>query len=207
MPTIVNPHDTDFHFHPRLGRLRFGVGAPLYFDLQRQVLCLDRTPTVEPTLTPLDEISFQHDTLQFSVRPSLSKRPTRYTVQSNSGFERIVIDALLAVSQHGCHLDDGDHDEIHVVARHGSPVSLILRHTSPGAERATLRIAWDADGATRIVPVDVIRTKVRSLTAHDQQVRCVSDLDDYTFDLQLPTALVSAVTQLINFVGRTVQSS
>jgi hypothetical protein len=111
---------------------------------------------------------------------------------------------VVECSQHGCHLGDGTYDEVRVVAQYGAPVSLILRHTHHGAERSTLRIAWDAEGATRIIPVDVIRTKVGSLTAQDQQVRCVSDFDEYTFNLQLPTALVGAVTQLINFVGGTV---
>ncbi|MCE1175412.1 MAG: hypothetical protein LWW77_12530, partial [Propionibacteriales bacterium] len=76
--------------------------------------------------------------------------------------------------------------------------SMILRHTYPDAERETLRIFREEQVVYRMIPVDVIRTPVRELSAAAGSVHCLTELNSYRFDLRVPPPLQQLTEDLIN---------
>lgn len=197
MPTVKSPTTSGLSFQARLKRLRFSVGAPIWFDFATQHLTLDTTPTRDPNLKPLTDVQIDPDSGAMSFAVSGSGR-SRYRLHRPSSVDRLLLRGLHTLHQHGCVLPQDPQDSIEFEFTGGVADSMILRHTYPDAERETLRIFREDGVVYRMVPVEVIRTPVRALHAADRAISCHTELGTYEFGLRLPSVLRELTEELVN---------
>lgn len=188
---IVDPVAAGLVFQPQLRSLRVSIGAPIHFDFEVQQICLDRTPTAEPTLVPIADFAASDGVVEFRAAGK------RYRIVADHALGRVLVACLAALDVHGCVVGDEPYDAAEFEIEDAVMTSTVLRRTTPGSAHETLRIFREDGRIMRLIPVHAIRTPVQRLSAANGRVTCVSETGAYEFALRLPEPLLTTVPRLI----------
>lgn len=171
---ITDPPDSGFFYEPSRKELRIVSGVSLELDSATLQFAVDRTPTEDADLVPIQNLAAQADYSRLSFEANHAGEQIVFDIVSRHRCDRILHEAICAIHSQAFSFSASDQDSIDLVCKDGSLQSLIVRKSGTVAG-PYVHLFFGGDGVFKIIENPHARHAVLGLRFHDDLLTVETD--------------------------------